>query len=242
VVCADSRRSEELRHRKDIRQRALAPPTLDQFGAAVEKTWALPIERGTLCGSLGIETRDSPKGSVCSSSPRGITPLPSSGVIKYAANTIAIVDRTQHWRRNFIRSAAALIEGHAHCLREMCAVSFECIAPELTKKEADVLRSEESFSAAERMKLTLRAAYTLFELAPAPNFGGNEWPKAQKVLLKRHLLMHPKTPADLDVSDSLWNDIRTDIAWLMEQFFNFLSLLQEKHDITPQVGPRHAGA
>ena len=37
----------------------------------------------------------------------------------------------QHWRRNFIRSAVALIEGHAHCLREMCAVSFECIAPEL---------------------------------------------------------------------------------------------------------------
>ena len=94
MVCADSGRSEELRHRKDIRQRALAPPTLDQFGAAVEKTWELPIARGTLCGSLGIETRDSPKGSVCSSSPRGITPLPSSGVIKYAANTIAIVDRT----------------------------------------------------------------------------------------------------------------------------------------------------
>lgn len=94
MVCADSGRSEELRHRKDIRQRALAPPTLDQFGAAVEKTWELPIERGTLCGSLGIETRDSPKGSVCSSSPRGITTLPSSGVIKYAANTIAMVDRT----------------------------------------------------------------------------------------------------------------------------------------------------
>ena len=106
MVCADSGRSEELRHRKDIRQRALAPPTLDQFGAAVEKTWELPIERGTLCGSLGIETRDSPKGSVCSSSPRGITPLPSSGVIKYAANTIAIVDRTQLGRR-----AGAAING-----------------------------------------------------------------------------------------------------------------------------------
>jgi hypothetical protein len=151
------------------------------------------------------------------------------------ADMTALLDgecEDQHWRRNFIRSAAALIEGHAHCLREMCAISFECIAPELAKKEADVLRSEESFSAVERMKLTLRAAYTLFELAPAPNFGGNEWPKAQRVLLKRHLLMHPKTPADLEVSDSLWSDIRTDIAWLIEQFFSFLSLLQKKHDVT----------
>ena len=148
------------------------------------------------------------------------------------ADMTALLDgecEDQHWRRNFIRTAAALIEGHAHCLRKMCAISFECIAPELTKKESEVLRSEESFSTAERMKLTLRAAYTLFELAPAPNFGGNEWPKAQQILLKRHLLMHPKTPADLEVTDSLWNDIRTDIAWLMEQFFNFLSLLLEKH-------------
>ena len=135
----------------------------------------------------------------------------------------------QHWRRNFIRSAAALVEGHAHCLREMCAVSFECIAPELAKKETDVLRSEESFSTVESMTLTLRAAHTLFELMPAPNFGGNEWPKARRVLSKRHLLMHPKTPADLEVSDSMWNDAQTDIAWLMKQFFNFLSLLQKKH-------------
>lgn len=149
------------------------------------------------------------------------------------ADMTALLDgecEDQHWRRNFIRSAAALVEGHAHCLREMCAVSFECVAPELTKKETDVIRCEESYGAAERIKLTLRAAYTLFELVPAPNFGGNEWPNAQKVLLKRHLLMHPKTPAELEVSDSSWKDFRTDIAWLMEQFFNFLSLLQEKHD------------
>ena len=86
------------------------------------------------------------------------------------ADMTALLDgesEDQHWRRNFIRSAAALVEGHAHCLREMCAVSFECIAPKLTKKETDVLRSEESFRAVERMKLTLRAAYTLFELANA---------------------------------------------------------------------------
>jgi hypothetical protein len=148
------------------------------------------------------------------------------------ADMTALFDKeceNQHWRRNFIRTAAALIEGHAHCLREMCAISFECIAPNLTKKEAAVLRSEESFSTSDRMKLTLRTAYKLFELAPVPNFSANEWPKARLVLLKRHLLMHPKTPADLEVTDSAWNDIRTDIAWLMKQFLNFLSMLQEKY-------------
>ncbi len=28
-----------------------------------------------------------------------------------------------------------------------------------------------------------------------PNFGGQEWPRAQRVLEKRHLLMHPRTPS-----------------------------------------------
>lgn len=137
---------------------------------------------------------------------------------------------SQHWRRNYIRVSASLIEGYAHCLREMCAVSFECVAPEIGKKETEVLRSERSFDANERIKLTLRVAYKLFELQqPAPNFGGPEWPRAQRVLAKRHLLMHPKTPADLEVSDNLWNELRGDVTWMIEQLFNFISALNEKH-------------
>ena len=137
---------------------------------------------------------------------------------------------TQHWRRNFIRATASLIEGYAHCLREMCAVSFECVATEISKKESEVLQSEWNFDANERIKLTLRVAYKLFQLEPAPNFGGNEWPRAQGVLGKRHLLMHPKTPADLEVSDDLWGEMRDDVTWLMEQLFKFFSLLQQKHN------------
>lgn len=136
---------------------------------------------------------------------------------------------TQHWRRNFIRSSAALIEGYAHCLRDMCAVSLECTAPKITKKEAEVLLSEKGFDANDRIKLTLRAAYKLFELASGPNFGGNEWLRAQRVLDKRHLLMHPKAPSDLEVPDQLWLEIREDVTWLMEQLFNVFTLLQQKH-------------
>lgn len=136
---------------------------------------------------------------------------------------------TQIWRRNFIRASTALIEGDAHCLREMCAVSFECTSPKITSKEVEVLHSEEGFSADERLKLTLRAAYKLFDLAPAPDFGGNEWPRARKVFIKRNLLMHPKTPSDLEVPDNLWSEIRDGVIWLMEKFFNFTSSLEQKY-------------
>lgn len=133
---------------------------------------------------------------------------------------------SQHWRRNFIRVSSSLIEGYAHCLREMCAAGLESI---VNNKEAEVIRSEQGCSANERIKRTLRCAYKLFELQPAPNFGGAEWPRAQRVLRKRHLLMHPKTPADLEISDSLWAELRHDVTWLIEQLFNFIAALQAKH-------------
>ena len=145
---------------------------------------------------------------------------------------VALLDSessSQHWRRNYIRVSVSLVEGYAYCLREMCTVSFECVAPEIGKREAEVLRSERSFDANERIKLTLRVAYKLFELQPAPNFGGPEWPRAQRVLAKRHLLMHPKSPADLEVPDDMWNELREDVTWLIEQLFNFIAALQEKH-------------
>ena len=136
---------------------------------------------------------------------------------------------SQQWRRNYIRVSISLIEGYAHCLREICAVSLECVAPAISQKETEVLRSERSYDANERFKLTLRVAYKLFELQPVPNFGGVEWPRAQRVLAKRHLIMHPKTPADLKIPDGLWNELREDVAWLIEQLFNFIAALQKKH-------------
>ena len=136
---------------------------------------------------------------------------------------------SQHWRRNYIRVAASLIEGYAHCLRDMCAVSSECVAPSISVKEAEVLQSERNFDANDRLKLTLRVAYKLFELAPAPNFGGLEWSRAQRVLDRRHHLMHPKCPADLEIPDALWSELRSDVTWIVEQLFNFISALQKKH-------------
>ncbi len=135
----------------------------------------------------------------------------------------------QHWRRNCIRAATALVEGHTNCLKAMCAVSSDCVAPKLAKKEEDFLRSQSHFSADDRVKLTLRTAYKLFELAPVSDFRGHEWKKAQAVLSKRDLLMHPKTPADIEIPDSSWSELRIGITWLIEQFFNFLSLLESKH-------------
>lgn len=136
----------------------------------------------------------------------------------------------QHWRRNFVRASAALIEGYAHCLREIGVIRLKCgSAPELSTKEMKVLLCESSFDANERVKYILKAAYKFFELSPAPNFGGAEWARAQRVLRKRHRLMHPKILSDLEVPNESWEEMREDVDWLFKQFFGIFEQLQRRH-------------
>lgn len=137
-------------------------------------------------------------------------------------------NETQHWRRNFIRTSASLIEGYTHCYREMSAVSLACGEPEISTKELKILQSEKT-NTNERIKYTLSAAYKIFQLEPPPDFGGDKGNRIKRVFKKRDILMHPKTPADLEISDDLYNQIRDDVAWLMEQLFKFISLLELKH-------------
>lgn len=136
---------------------------------------------------------------------------------------------TQHWRRNYIRVGASLIEGYLHSFREMAAVSLDCVAPEISEKEKEALTSECRFSTPERFKLTLRAAHKLFEVGPAPNFGNFEWSRAQRVFKKRDSLMHPRNPVDFEIANSPWEELRFGINWLIEQLFNFVSALQKKY-------------
>ena len=62
-----------------------------------------------------------------------------------------VKDDSQSSRRNFIRAAAALIEGYAHCFREMCEVGVATGAGPLKSKEVQVIQAERSFDSAERI-------------------------------------------------------------------------------------------
>lgn len=137
--------------------------------------------------------------------------------------------QSQHWRRNYVRVSASLIEGYANCFREMCAVCCECVTPKLNTKELTLLSAEQRFDANERIKRTLCVAYKLFGLLPAPTFDGLEWSRARRVMAKRHSLMHPKTPADLEIPDALWAEYRDGITSLLKQLFGFIAALQDKH-------------
>lgn len=160
--------------------------------------------------------------------------LELSKILQEDINTILDSEvSSQYSRRNFLRTSSALIEGYTHCFRDMCAVSFECSAPEISEKEAKALKLEKEFSAADRIKFTLRAAHKIFEVEPAPDFTKGEWENVRKVFEKRGSLMHPKTRSDLEISDNLWEEIYKGVTWIFEQLFNFILLLVKTHQKQP---------
>ena len=135
---------------------------------------------------------------------------------------------SQHWRRNYIRVSASLIEGYTHCYREMCQIGLD-FPNSLSNKEKKVLSSEQGFATDERFKLSLRAAYKLFGLEPLPDFGGLDWQRAKLYFEKRHQLMHPKNKVDFQVSGESWKDLYEGCVWLIEQLINFINFSHKKY-------------
>ncbi len=124
------------------------------------------------------------------------------------------------WKRNFVRTLVAVIEGHSYRLRLIAATELECKPQELSKKEQTALTSGDDFSTPERIKYTLSGSYKVFGF-PLPDFGTTDWKNAQEGLVWRNDLTHPKNPADLErVSDS-WKRIYSGLTWLLKQHFDF---------------------
>ena len=140
-------------------------------------------------------------------------------------------DDSAYWRRNYIRVVASLLEGYSHCFRKMAAIGLKRNSPSLSKKEQESLLTGSIFATSDRIKLTLRAFYKMFELSPVPDFSGKEWKNAMTLIEKRHALMRPKTLADLEFTEKSWDELRKGSNWLIKKHFDVLKILYEKYII-----------
>ncbi len=111
----------------------------------------------------------------------------------------------------------------------MSVIGLECDSPAITKKEEKALKSGVGFTAIEQIKLVLRVSYKMFNLGTPPDFSGKEWERAIIFFNKRHSLMHPKTPKDIEIPDSEWLEIRTGANWLIKQHSNIIKLIHGKY-------------
>ena len=137
-----------------------------------------------------------------------------------------IKDSDIRWKRNYVRTLVAVIEGHSYMLRQIAATELECKPQALSKKEQKALTSGDGFSIPDRIKYTLSGSYKVFGFPPL-DFGTTDWINAQEGLDWRNDLIHPKTPGDLEISSDSWNRIDSGLIWLLKQHFNFIQHLHE---------------
>jgi len=142
---------------------------------------------------------------------------------------LAEESNSPHWRRNFVRTCFALLEGYIYATGQIAAIALYEEEHGLNEKELRALDFNSRMKAEDRFKYTLKAAYKRLELQPTPNFGGLQWQKAQDLFAIRDKFMHPKCPSDLAINDDKWSEIWNDMTWLIEQTFAFLETLEAKH-------------
>lgn len=135
----------------------------------------------------------------------------------------------ESWRRNHIRVMAVLVESYANCFREIALVGLNTGGLDCNKKEEKLLRDESSCDICERIKLSIKIAYSMFQIIPAPDFGDGKWELAKKALRKRGVLMHPKSLADLKISDTDWLEMEEGLGWLFSKLGSVIELLVHKH-------------
>ncbi|MDO8281715.1 MAG: hypothetical protein Q7U10_03670 [Thermodesulfovibrionia bacterium] len=144
----------------------------------------------------------------------------------------AILDQeadTEAWRRTYIRTVGAMISGDSYSIQQIAAVGLETDVPKLSVKEAKAFSSDNQHSAIDQIKYVLRGAYKMFELEQTPDFSGNGWGMAKKFVDKRSKIMHPKSAADLHVSEEEWKDIFEGSKWLIGEHFALIQRMENKY-------------
>ena len=132
-------------------------------------------------------------------------------------------------RRNFLRGAWGLIEGDTESLRRIAASIAEASGKALTSKQQKLIADERSLDSLDRIKESLKLAYAVFALPNAPNFGGPEWGWVITASTRRDRVTHPKTVADLEISEQEWSDCFKAFTWLNGLFRDFHSAIHRTY-------------
>jgi hypothetical protein len=142
---------------------------------------------------------------------------------------------SESWYRNFIRAAAALIDGYVYCSKEIALVALDFYTcPEanliedqiFSNRQLKAILTPDALGSKERIKHTLNIAYDILNLSPKPNFSSVEWERVLELIDKRNQLMHPINVDSLKISRELFEQYRQSIKWL----FNEIGVFKKLHD------------
>ncbi len=151
---------------------------------------------------------------------------------------------SQPLRRMFVRAYWSMIEGEVFCLKQFTLRSCELGGKSLSAEE-HVFLSESRAIVDEKgsallkhvyvdtlsnLKQTLKISASKFELKWAPDFSTQGWKNISLSLELRHRITHPKTAAELTISDSELTTQKEAFAWFLETFNELQSSLLRRYD------------
>lgn len=150
---------------------------------------------------------------------------------------------SQPFRRMFVRSGWALIEGEVFCLKQLALRACELGGEILSADEHTFLSEVEMVAdekgriwqrdvhegSLENLKRALKIATSKFELEWTPDFGNQGWEQLRRSRDLRDRITHPKTAAELAISDDELDFQRTGFAWFLETILKFQTIFQEKY-------------
>lgn len=139
---------------------------------------------------------------------------------------------SQPLRRLFVRTCWSMIEGEVFCLKQFtlraCELGNKSLSADehVFLSESRVVVNEEGGAILKyayggtlsNLKQTLKITQSKFELDWTPNFGVQDWEKLRCSLELRDRITHPKTIAELAISDSELDLHRDAFAWFLDAF------------------------
>jgi len=146
-------------------------------------------------------------------------------------------------RRMFVRASWSMIEGEVFCTKQFALRACELGGKSLSAEEHVFLSEtrvvvDENGAASPKhvhidtlsnLKRALKVAVSKFELDWAPSFSTQGWEKLARSLELRHRITHPKTTAELTISDSELDIHKDAFAWFLEAFNEFQSSLLRRY-------------
>jgi len=150
---------------------------------------------------------------------------------------------SQPFRRLFVRSCWAMIEGEVFCLKQFALRACELGGKSLSANEHTFLSEiriivdENGIAELERvhertlsnLKQTLKIAVCKFESEWTPDFSGQDWRALSCSLKLRHRITHPKTVGELMISDSELDIHKDAFTWFLKTFGEFQASLLQKY-------------
>ncbi|MCC4240417.1 hypothetical protein [Thalassospira povalilytica] len=117
----------------------------------------------------------------------------------------------QTFRRAFVRSSWAQIEGSCYCLKEIASAAMMLEGAPHIK-----LPHDKKSGAIERVKLSIKAATMVLSPNLKPDFNSVAWASLKRSIATRNALAHPKNASDLNVSSESMSDARLGFEWFIQ--------------------------